>query len=75
MGANVEDALLYLDEHINCNNFLHNVETGFTYHEGRQVVDSMINWTQRTTTCFFSWRECALSAVTILKREPAKGAR
>ena len=33
MEANVESALLYLDEHINCNNFLHNVETGFTYHE------------------------------------------
>ena len=33
MEANVEGALLYLDEHVNCNNFLHAVETGFTYHE------------------------------------------
>lgn len=33
METNIEGALLYLDEHINCNNFLHNVETGFTYHE------------------------------------------
>ena len=47
METNVEGALLYLDEHINCNNFLHTVETGFTYHEEETgcVLDNKLDVT------------------------------
>lgn len=53
MEANVESALLYLDEHINCNNFLHSVETGFTYHEERTGSVLSYKFSEKYNHLFF----------------------
>ena len=53
MEANVESALLYLDEHINCNNFLHPVETGFTYHEERTGSVLSYKFSEKYNHLFF----------------------
>lgn len=62
MEANVEGALLYLDEHINCNNFLRTVETGFSYHEEEigSVLDPLFNETYNHLL-FLLQGECILS--------------
>ena len=62
MVANAQAALLYLDEHINCNNFLHIVETGFTYHEEMtgSVFDDKLDKTYNHLL-FFLKGECTLT--------------
>lgn len=62
MEANIEGALFYLDEHINCNNFLHDVETGFTYHEEKEggVLDNELSQTYNHLL-FFLEGACTLS--------------
>ena len=53
MESNVESALLNLDEHIKCNNFLHSVETGFTYHEERTGSVLSYKFSEKYNHLFF----------------------
>ena len=62
MEANSQEALLYLDEHINCNNFLHKIETGYTYYEENEgsVLDQKVSSTYNHLL-FFLEGECTLN--------------